>query len=90
MSYIITRKKNGLFQMYCDYSDWPLGWAAFCKGLCDLDWKGRHDEGVNLPRQFLTEDSARRCLMTYITRKQDRNELGDLNGWHYEIREYLR
>lgn len=90
MSYIITRRKGDTFQMYCDYSEWPLGWAAFCKGISDLNWSGSKDGGINLPRQFRKEDRARDCLVSYITKKKARNELGDLNGWHYEVAEYLQ
>lgn len=90
MSYIITRRKGDTFQMYCDYSEWPLGWAAFCKGISDLNWCGRTERGINLPRQFRKEDDARHCLTTYLQKKEARNELGDIHNWHFEVAEYLR
>lgn len=85
MSYIITRRKGDAFQMYCDDSEWPIGWAAFCKGMSDINWSG-----ASLPRQFRKEDSARDCLAIYLEKKEARNELKDLSGWHFEVAEYLR
>lgn len=91
MSYVITRKNDKVFQMYCDNSDAPANWSFFCAGYSnDLQWHGSGEQGLGLPREFDTKSQAMWCLLTYFEKKAIRNQGGDLNGWKFDIREYLR